>query len=422
MRHFCFVAAIVVFSTAAAIPSMARSAAKAKGSSDSLAQWTLQAVEPETAEQAIAQLRARGPAGLEALLAAHRPAIDEATRAGELEGEQLERWQRIRHAIDSVSGQRDCHASGLYWYTDFDQAQAAAKLAGKPILSLRLLGKLTDEYSCANSRFFRTTLYSNQEVAKYMRQQFILHWQTVRPVPIVTIDFGDGRSLRRTVTGNSAHYVLTPDGQPLDAIPGLYGPQAFLRLLNNAEELAHTVMAATSGASRASAISVFHTQRGKLLDRAWESDMARLRGGKSTTRHVAASPAEATDVVWNQVAMLHAASAELDESSRRLIESQHPTAFVSMKTAMTKSVGEFPLVRLVRGLQNSIALDTVRNEYLLHRRIHEWFAAGDVRDVPAFNERVYAELFLTPSDDPWLGLLPAGYTGLENNGVVAANP
>jgi hypothetical protein len=150
--------------------------------------------------------------------------------------------------------------------------------------------------------------------------------------------------------------------------------------------------------------------------------MARLRGGKSATRLVAASPAEATEAVWNRVAMLHVTSAELDESSRRLIESQHPTAFASIETAMTKSAGEFPLARLVRGLQDSIALDTVRNEYLLHRRIHAWFAAGDVRDVPAFNERVYAELFLTPSDDPWLGLLPAGYTGLENNGVVAANP
>ena len=66
-------------------------------------------------------------------------------------------WQRLRTALDEVSGQRDCHASRLFWYTDFDQAKAAAKREGKPILSLRLLGKLTDEYSCANSRFFRTT-------------------------------------------------------------------------------------------------------------------------------------------------------------------------------------------------------------------------------------------------------------------------
>jgi len=33
---------------------------------------------------------------------------------------------------------------------------------------------------------------------------------------------------------------------------------------------------------------------------------------------------------------------------------------------------------------------------------------------------VYAELFLTPSSDPWLGLLPGAYTGLENDGVVVS--
>ena len=39
--------------------------------------------------------------------------------------------------------------------------------------------------------------------------------------------------------------------------------------------------------------------------------------------------------------------------------------------------------------------------------------------VAAFNEKVYAELFITPKSDPWLGLLPSDvYTGLENGGVV----
>jgi hypothetical protein len=34
---------------------------------------------------------------------------------------------------------------------------------------------------------------------------------------------------------------------------------------------------------------------------------------------------------------------------------------------------------------------------------------------------VYAELFLTPSSDPWLGLVPEGaYTALTNGGLTAA--
>jgi hypothetical protein len=244
----------------------------------------------------------------------------------------------------------------------------------------------------------------------------------VRPVPIVTIDFGDGRTLRRTVTGNSAHYVLTPDGQPLDAIPGLYGPQPFMRLLNNASELASSVAKAGSEQARTRLITAFHRRRGDSLDRAWQRDMTQLNGSKEATTIAVSSPAEASEELWNRVATLHASSATLDDASRRLIESQHPTAMAAMERAMTKSVSERPLTVMLRGLQDSIALDTVRNEYLLHRQIHAWFVAGEIFQLNGFNERVYAELFLTPSSDPWLGLLPASYSGLEHDGAVAATP
>ena len=42
-------------------------------------------------------------------------------------------------------------------------------------------------------------------------------------------------------------------------------------------------------------------------------------------------------------------------------------------------------------------------------QVHDWFATGHASsDADALNERVYAELFLTPSSDPWLGLIPEG--------------
>ena len=48
------------------------------------------------------------------------------------------------------------------------------------------------------------------------------------------------------------------------------------------------------------------------------------------------------------------------------------------------------------------------------------FVAGDVTpDVQPLNERVYAELFLTPSSDPWLGLVPPDtYSALDRGGLV----
>ncbi|HKB39936.1 MAG TPA: hypothetical protein VKD72_26105, partial [Gemmataceae bacterium] len=124
----------------------------------------------------------------------------------------------------------------MFWYTDLDEAKKAARESGKPILSLRMMGRLTDEFSCANSRFFRTTLYANETISQLLRDRFVLHWKSVRPVPKVTIDFGDGRVLERTLTGNSIHYVLDDQGRVLDGLPGLYGPQQFERWLQEMQQ------------------------------------------------------------------------------------------------------------------------------------------------------------------------------------------
>ncbi len=368
----------------------------------------------------------------------------------------------LRQRIDREGGQRHCAASRLFWHTDLDEAQAAAQAQGKPILSLAMLGKLTDELSCANSRFFRTTLYSNQEISAFLRDHFILHWQSVRPVPVVTVDFGDGRKLVRTVTGNSAHYVLTPDGQVVDAIPGLYGPAAFMRQLQAAEGIANAVRNVPMK-PRAKLIQTYHQQALAELQAAWARDLAQVGlAGLPTaatplanrdlvaqaTQPKAAPPARAAaaiavpkgrvempliatisnvpavgdlkeDAAWAMIAALHEDSAQLDEASTALIAEQNPTAAEAAPLAITKRVVESPLVAMLRNLRSTIALDTVRNEYQLHRQIHEWFVEEPRRDLATLNERVYAELFLTPSSDPWLGLVPKGtYTALQNGGLV----
>jgi hypothetical protein len=405
---------------------------------------------PATAQYAIDSLRAYGPAGLQSLLAAHADLIAKHQASDPA-------WQRLNTALDQVSGQRDCHASRLFWYTDLEQAKAAAQREHKPILSLRLLGKLTDEYSCANSRFFRTTLYANDAVGQVLRDRFILHWKSVRPVPKVTIDFGDGRKLERTLTGNSIHYVLDADGRVIDALPGLYGPKPFLRELERAEKIIQQT-AALSPIQRERALMAYHRDRAAAIQAAWQEDLGKLGiqlAGCSAapqlqvaqTSHNPPSAAKAgpaalgkwaveapmvvaissaptpevatTDAVWNRIAILHAQDGALDAASVALIASQHPTAVTAARSAVSKGFVENPLVRMVRAFQGSIALDTVRNEYLFHRQIHQWLAAGSTTNLDALNERVYAELFLTPSSDPWLGLMPADtFTALENNGIV----
>jgi hypothetical protein len=245
-----------------------------------------------------------------------------------------------------------------------------------------------------------------------LRENFVLHWESVRPAPKVTVDFGDGRKLENTVTGNSLHLVLDVDGKPLDALPGLYGPKAFARWLGNMVQLANEV-AAVPQSERSATLIKTHRDRLTELDAQWNADRNALQ--------LPALPNDLDDAGWARLAVHCAGDAQLDEASVAVVRAQNPDAIRAGRLAFSKRKEEDPLARMIRNLQQTIAIDTVKNEYMLHRKIHQWFAAAQITDdVAAFNERIYSELFLTPSSDPWLGLLPSGtYTGLENSGIAA---
>jgi len=306
---------------------------------------------------------------------------------------------------------------------------------------LRLLGKLTDEFSCANSRFFRTVLYSNDEVSSVLRDRFVLHWRSERPVPTVTIDFGDGRKLERTLTGNSIHYILDSQARPLDALPGLYGPRAFLRGLSNGEKLFQS-LAGKNEQERAWILRSYYGQQHNQIAAAWTIDTGKIGGpipkgfkvspGRDGKNALSIAPLAVTKAItevnilqgmnvatdelnkitdeaaWRKIAQLHPSDAELDSRSLALIRRQNPL------------LTEADLTHLQAKFQELIALDTVRNEYLMHTKLYTWLMKDPVRDdVEKLNEKVYESLFLTPSSDPWLGLFsPEVYTALDNGGVV----
>jgi hypothetical protein len=113
------------------------------------------------------------------------------------------------------------------------------------------------------------------------------------------------------------------------------------------------------------------------------------------------------EAAWQKIAALHASVAVLDSGSIALIRRQNPALSQADFAAMLKK------------FQELIALDTVRNEYLLHTKLYPWLLRDPSRtDLEKFNEKVYAELFLTPGSDPWLGLLSKdAYVGIDNGGV-----
>jgi len=383
-----------------------------------------------TSQQAIAQLREFKNAGVDAFWNAYK--------------QELPKNSQLRATLDAICQQKDCDASRLYWYKDLEAAKLASKETGKPILSLRLLGNLNDELSCANSRFFRTALYPNAAVSELLRDRFILHWQSERPVPKVTIDFGDGRKLEQTLTGNSIHYVLDSDGRPVDAIAGLYSPQAFIEKLNYAEGAVSRIREIDDPTLRRNALTKYHRDRLTMLEKDWRSDLTRLRlpAQPLLGESIAASPdpsamlasrltigkmavelptlrrttiaplteatspsafAKLSDENWARLARLHQPRIILDQSSLTVMQRKLPST-----ASMANVIGSF---------EQAIAQDTVRNEYVFHAQIHNWFANGEFTNteatLTALNRRVYDQLFLTPASDPWLGLVNENiYTGI----------
>ncbi|HEY9702628.1 MAG TPA: hypothetical protein V6C58_09290 [Allocoleopsis sp.] len=346
-------------------------------------------------------------------------------------------FAKLNKTLDAICQQRDCYSSQLFWHTDLEQAKLVAKQTGKPILSLRLLGRLDQDLSCANSRFFRVALYPNEQISKTLREKFVLHWESVRPVPKVTIDFGNGKKMERTLTGNSIHYILDADGTPVDGLPGLSSPQFFQNWLTESQSLVKDY-SSLQGRVKSNFLRQYHNDKLGIINTNWQGDLAKLNitlPPTNNTNSTLPTAAEAAPIavskmaielpvinriflrdrqiladgtsekMWDQIGELHRKEVTLDENTKALIKRKNP---------------QINLSNVVENFEKLIAIDTTRNQYLLHSKIHEWFMNGsrNTTNVKTLNDQVYAELFLTPNSDPWLGLLPSnGYTAIDDDGI-----
>ncbi len=386
-----------------------------------------------TSTTAISELRAMGSVGLDALFVKYSADIERFTKTGEAD----DNWKRIGSALDTVAMQKDAYSSHLYWYTDLDEAKRAAKAANKPILTLRLLGNLNEEFSCANSRLFRAILYSNADISKYLRENYILHWRSVRPAPRITIDFGDGRRIERTITGNSIHYVLDPSGSIIDAIPGLYSPAIFLNYITQANTANKTVQNLPEK-NRQLALMKYRkanfdqiiANRKKTVETAGV-DLTETRSG---TLAILAAPMAVSKAIvvdeysilrvfdgfakfepsinfgdWGKLASIYVPNSSIDASSVALVRRQN------RKTGLT----EDDFKALFARLNNFVALDTTRNDFLFHTKLYEWLNGRFIGDLETLNARVYDLIFQTPNTDKWLGLYSNDvYTALDGNGII----
>lgn len=419
--------------------------------------------EPAMIPTIAAQLRERfGSSALDHLIARHRAEVPPIARHGAADSH----WRTL---IDAVAQQRDAHFGGLYWHRDLAEAEQVAASEGKPVLSLRLLGELTSEFSCANSRLFRTVLYADPELARWLDDSFVLHWSSERPVPRIAIDFGDGRKLERTITGNSAHFVLDARGRTIDVIPGLYAPAAFREALSESVAL-HDRLASVAPEQWADVLAADHDRRFQASVTRLADELMLARGSAPDRTQLAAwlaappsqgqrvAAAQAVPMAIGKSAMeapiLNAAANQLggaaprrapgpfrepDDLERMMIGARLAGSLELHANVWTIIAAERPLDRLIpepeqaaawlgmqQALRSSIQQDTAKNALELAPRVHAELAkrarGGAALGLVDVDTWLYAALFETPASDPWLGLVdPSVYTGLVEGGIANAN-
>lgn len=369
--------------------------------------------------KALADLRGLGPEGLDVLikireeLSSVPPFPSDEPRA--------KAWDGL---IDKVARQQHASATGLYWYTDLDAAKARAAAEHKPILSLRLLGSLDDALSCANSRFFRTLLYPDIAVKARLHEGYVLHWESVRDAPKITIDFGGGKVLTRTVTGNSMHYVLDANGRVIDALPGVYGPAAFAVWLDDAGAVARKVERLDDDAFLAARKAAHVGWRAATVARVHEALKTIGLDVSDDTRAMAIA---AQPDVMERVANRRGNLLRVDLRTQQWLGSLYvggtsnpagegavvadgpngfPTAERAAPLAVSKMAVERPMLPWLKNLRGKVALDETQNDFVLHGQIADLIIDSTGKSPNDFTSDIYAAVFLTPLDDPFMGLAP----------------
>jgi hypothetical protein len=234
-------------------------------------------------------------------------------------------------------------------------------------------------------------LFSHPEIAAYINRHFEPVWESVRPAPIVTIDFGE-MVVTRTLNGNIATYVCASDGHVLDVLPGIYEPTRYLGALDQFRLLA--VYAGRSGdAQRRTRLLTYHQEQIKALEVHHEPAVLVESAGITKLRVEGAT----------QVVLAGPTAKGLTE---RLMG-----ALVS-----TAAVGD---ARDVASWQELVD-DTRLNETVRRRQIHALLAAAPTPTPGQVVKRLYKDVLHADLDDPYLGLKKVLYASYPFAGEESA--
>lgn len=215
-------------------------------------------------------------------------------------------------------------------------------------------------------------LFSSDEVARYITDNFEPAWESVRPVPIVTIDFGNGHTITRTLNGNVATHVCGSDGKLLDVLPGIYTAEEYRRQLEQFVLLhRYSQEGVPGGGAR---LKEYHEkQAGLLAKKEPPAVLMEVRAGVS--------------ILGVERTVQLVASGRSNRGVDRAA-SGAPPAPPAEKLAGWKELAE----------------DTRINETVRRRLIHEKLAKAGAVQPKDITKWLYKDVLKADLDDPYLGL------------------
>ncbi|MBX3168957.1 MAG: hypothetical protein KF760_16230 [Candidatus Eremiobacteraeota bacterium] len=192
-----------------------------------------------------------------------------------------------------------------------------------------------------------------------------LAWQNLRPAPKVTIDFGDGKKLQRTLKGSTVIYLCRPDGSVIHALPGIYTPEDFL------------------------------AEWPQAMQHLNDTDAAWSRWHGSAEMAAVVRPMTASKAIM-QGPLLRALG-ESSPASPSLDMSRYPVT----RTEVAANLGLPPAA----SGSDIVAADSRRYREVAIPKAHEWLARSSrPPSVESCTLPLFKEVLGVPIDDPWLGL------------------
>ena len=221
-------------------------------------------------------------------------------------------------------------------------------------------------------------LLSDAAVGKYLQENFILCWNSVRPAPKVTIDFGNGKTLERTIKGNTAFYLCRADGTVVDSLPGVYKPDDFLDELKLSVPLLDL-----------SDKEVLQRHQMQLAIGSMDMNEAIGKGAVESPLVMALEP--------TTLPKLRVEGEIMDVSAE-------PLAFEDYEKKYLPGEGSLAERALEADSQSSLTV--------LRPAVHKWF--GELARLPSLSQArkpIYKDILKVDLDDPYLGLKVDGLPG-----------